>query len=74
MVVGLDLLELEIDPTILDESLDGGGTRETDGLLLLIERSLYVVLDLLSFVSQSAGSFVGVGREGSGTSLGLTLE
>jgi hypothetical protein len=74
VVVRFDLLELEVNPTVLDKSLNGSGTRETNRLLLLVERSLYVVLDLLSFISQTAGSLMGIGRKSSGTGLRFALE
>jgi hypothetical protein len=74
VVVRFNPLELEVDPTVLDKSLNGSGTRETDRLLLLVKGSLYIILDLLSLVSQSAGGLVGIGRESSGPGLGFTLD
>ena len=74
MVVRLNLLELEVDPAVLDQGLYGGASGVPESLLLLVERSLDVVLDLLSLVLASVESLVGVGRESGSTSLSLVLQ
>jgi hypothetical protein len=69
MVVRLDPLQLEINPVVLDQSLDGSSTGKSDSLPLLIKRSLDVVLDLLGLVLGSSDGLVGVGGKSGGTCL-----
>ena len=73
MVVRLNLFKLEVDPVVLDQSLDNTGTSFTGGLLLLVKGSGNGVFGVLDSVLRLTNSFIGVGGNGSTGGLSLVL-
>lgn len=74
MVIRFHLLQLQIHPVVLDQSLDHTGTSLTGSLLFLVEGTLDCVLGGLDSVLGLAHSFIGVGRDSGTDGLSLVLQ